>query len=143
MWGVIVTKIHVLDNEISIYTLNNEDYICITDIARYKDPDNTDDLIRNWIRNRNTIEFLGIWEHLNNPDFKPVEFDGFRKRAGLNSFTLTPKQWIEKTSAIGLISKPGRYGGTYAHKDTAYEFASWIYRGIQTLTYQRIPAAQR
>jgi hypothetical protein len=85
----------------------------------------------------------GIWERLNNPDFKPVEFDGFRKRAGLNSFALTPRQWIEKTSAIGLISKPGRYGGTYAHKDTAYEFASWIYRGIQTLTYQRIPAAQR
>jgi hypothetical protein len=121
-----MTKIHVLDNEISIYTLNDEDYICITDIARYKDPDNTDDLIRNWIRNRNTIEFLGIWERLNNPDFKPVEFDGFRKLAGLNSFTLTPKQWIEKTSAIGLISKPGRYGGTYAHKDIAYEFASWI-----------------
>jgi hypothetical protein len=121
-----MAKIHVLDNEISIYTLNNEDYICITDIARYKDPDHTDDLIRNWIRNRNTIEFLGIWEHLNNPDFKPVEFDGFRKLAGLNSFTLTPRQWIEKTSALGLISKPGRYGGTYAHKDIAYEFASWI-----------------
>ena len=121
-----MTKIHVMDNEISIYTLNDEDYICITDIARYKGPDNTDDLIRNWIRNRNTIEFLGIWERLNNPDFKPVEFDGFRKLAGLNSFTLTPKQWIERTSAIGLISKPGRYGGTYAHKDIAIEFASWI-----------------
>ncbi|MEN6443833.1 MAG: KilA-N domain-containing protein [Methanoregula sp.] len=121
-----MTKIHVLDNEISIYTLNEEDYICITDIARYKDPDNTDDLIRNWLRNRNTIEFLGVWERLNNPDFKPVEFDGFRKLAGLNSFTLTPKQWIERTSAIGIISKPGRYGGTYAHKDIAYEFASWI-----------------
>jgi len=121
-----MAKIHVLDNEISICTLNNEDYICITDIARYKDPEHTDDLIRNWIRNRNTIEFLGIWEHLNNPDFKPVEFDGFRKIAGLNSFTLTPRQWIEKTSAIGIISKPGRYGGTYAHKDIAYEFASWI-----------------
>ena len=121
-----MAKIHVLDNEISICTLNNEDYICITDIARYKDPEHTDDLIRNWIRNRNTIEFLGIWEHLNNPDFKPVEFDGFRKIAGLNSFTLTPRQWIEKTSAIGIISKPGRYGGTYAHRDIAYEFASWI-----------------
>ncbi|NVM23204.1 MAG: KilA-N domain-containing protein, partial [Desulfobacterales bacterium] len=96
------------------------------DIARYKNSDRTDDLIRNWLRNRNTIEFLGIWEHLNNPDFKPVEFDGFRKQAGLNSFTLTPKQWIEKTNAIGLISKAGRYGGTYAHKDIAFEFASWI-----------------
>ena len=125
-WRAIMAKIHVLDNEISIYTLNDEDYICITDIARYKDPDRTDYIIQNWLRNRNTIEFLGIWERLNNPDFNPIEFDGFRKLAGLNSFTLTPKQWIEKTSAIGLISKPGRYGGTYAHKDIAYEFASWI-----------------
>jgi len=121
-----MTKIQVLDNEISIYTFNDEDYICITDIARYKDPDRTDYIIQNWLRNRNTIEFLGIWERLNNPDFNPIEFDGFRKLSGLNSFTLTPKQWIERTSAIGLISKPGRYGGTYAHKDIAYEFASWI-----------------
>ena len=85
-----MAKINVLDNEISIYTLNNEDYICITDIARYKNPDNTDDLIRNWIRNRNTIEFLGIWEHLNNPDFKPVEFDGFRKLQGSTVSPLLP-----------------------------------------------------
>ncbi|MBW1795345.1 MAG: KilA-N domain-containing protein [Deltaproteobacteria bacterium] len=119
-------KIKVLEKEISLYSQKEEDYICITDIARYKHSDRTDDLIRNWLRNRNTIEFLGIWEHLNNPDFKPVEFDGFRKQAGLNSFTLTPKQWIEKTNAIGLISKAGRYGGTYAHKDIAFEFASWI-----------------
>jgi hypothetical protein len=83
-------------------------------------------LIQNWLRNRNTIEFLGIWERLNNPDFNPIEFDGFRKQAGLHSFTLTSRQWIEKTSAIGIISRPGRYGGTYAHKDIAYEFASWI-----------------
>jgi hypothetical protein len=83
-------------------------------------------LIRNWLRNRNTIEFLGIWEQLNNPAFKPVEFDGFKKQAGLNSFTLTPGQWIERTNAIGIISKPGRYGGTYAHKDIAFEFASWV-----------------
>ena len=85
-----------------------------------------DDLIRNWLRNRNTLEFLGIWEQLNNQDFNPVEFDGIKNQAGLNSFTLTPKQWIEKTSAIGLISKAGRYGGTYAHKDIAFEFASWV-----------------
>lgn len=121
-----MTKIHVLDKEISIYSLNDEDYISITDIARYKDPDRSDYIIQNWLRNRNTIEFLGIWERLNNPDFNPIEFDGFRKLAGLNSFNLTSKQWIERTSAIGLISKPGRYGGTYAHKDIAYEFASWI-----------------
>jgi len=124
--GNKMAKIHVLDNEISLRTINNEDYICITDIARYKDPERTDYLIQNWLRNRNTIEFLGIWERLNNPDFNPIEFDGFRKQAGLHSFTLTARQWIEKTAAIGIISKPGRYGGTYAHKDIAYEFASWI-----------------
>ncbi len=121
-----MSKIHVLNNEISINTINDEDYICITDIARYKDPDRTDYIIQNWLRNRNTIEFLGIWERLNNPDFNPIEFDGFKNQPGLNSFTLTPKHWIEKTSAIGLIAKPGRYGGTYAHKEIAYEFASWI-----------------
>ena len=118
--------IKVLEKEIAFYSQKQADYVCITDIARYKHSDRTDDLIRNWLRNRNTIEFLGIWEQLNNPDFKPVEFDGFKKQAGLNSFTLTPKQWIEKTNAIGLISKTGRYGGTYAHKDIAFEFASWI-----------------
>ena len=94
---------------ITVVLQNEEDYICLTDIAKYKNEDRSDDLIRNWIRNRNTIEFLGIWEQLNTPEFKPVEFDGFRKQAGLNSFTLTPKQWIEKTGAIGIISKPGRY----------------------------------
>src|SRR3989338_5134077 len=119
-------KIKVLDRDVAFYTYNESDYICLTDIARYKNSDRTDDLIRNWLRNRNTIEFLGIWEQLNNPGFKPVEFDGFRKQAGLNSFTLTPSQWIEKTHAIGIISKAGRYGGTFAHKDIAFEFASWI-----------------
>ena len=121
-----MSKINVLNKEVTIYQQNDEDYICITDIARYKNVENTDDLIRNWLRNRNTIEFLGIWEQLNNPGFNPVEFDGFKKQAGLNSFTLTPKQWIEKTGAIGIISKAGRYGGTFAHKDIAFEFASWI-----------------
>jgi hypothetical protein len=121
-----MAKIKVKGSEVTVVTRNEEDYICITDIARYKNPDRTDDLIRNWLRNRNTIEFLGIWEQLNNPAFKPVEFDGFRKQAGLNSFTLTPSQWIERTNAIGIISRPGRYGGTYAHKDIAFEFASWV-----------------
>ncbi len=119
-------KLQVLENDIATVTRGGFEYICITDIARYKNPDRTDDLIRNWLRNRNTIEFLGIWEQLNNPNFKPVEFDGFRTQAGLNSFTLTPKQWIEQTAAIGLISKAGRYGGTFAQKDIAFEFASWI-----------------
>lgn len=120
------TSIEVRGTAISIVSQEDADYICLTDIARYKNPDHTDDLIRNWIRNRNTVEFLGMWEQLNNPDFNPVEFDGIRMQAGLNSFTLTPKQWIEKTGAVGIISKTGRYGGTYAHKDIAFEFASWI-----------------
>lgn len=119
-------KIQVLSRDVTIVSVKDEDYICLTDIARYKSQEGTDDLIRNWLRNRNTVEFLGIWEQLYNPGFKPVEFDGFRKQAGLNSFTLTPKQWIEKTGAIGIISKAGRYGGTYAHKDIAFEFAAWI-----------------
>ncbi|MCY2992611.1 MAG: KilA-N domain-containing protein [Planctomycetota bacterium] len=121
-----MAKIKVLSKEITIQTRHKEDYISLTDIARYKDSYETDDLIRNWLRNRNTIEFLGIWEQLNNPDFNPVEFDGFRKQAGLNSFSLTPKQWIQKTNAIGIVSSAWRYGGTYAHKDIAFEFASWI-----------------
>jgi hypothetical protein len=119
-------KLQVLDHEIATEARQGIEYICITDIARYKNPDRTDIIIGNWLRNRNTIEFLGLWEQLNNPDFKPIEFDGFRKQAGLNSFTLTPKQWIENTGAIGIISKAGRYGGTFAQKDIAFEFASWI-----------------
>ena len=101
-------------------------YISLTDIAKHKEPDRSDHVIQNWMRNRNTIDFLGVWERLNNADFKPLEFEGFRNRAGLNSFVLTPRQWIDATHAIGLVSKPGRYGGTYAHKDIAFEFASWI-----------------
>ena len=121
-----MNKITVLNKDIELFTLKKEDYICLTDIARYKNQDRSDDIIKNWLRNRNTIEFLGMWETINNSNFNPVEFDGFRKLAGLNSFILTAKQWIEKTGAIGIISKPGRYGGTYAHKDIAFEFAAWI-----------------
>jgi len=120
------TKIKVLSHEVTVKRVNQDDYICITDIARYREPGRTDHVIQNWMRNRNTIEFLGIWEQLNNPGFKPVEFEGFKNRAGLNSFVLTPKQWIEKTGAIGIVSKKGRYGGTFAHRDIAFEFASWI-----------------
>lgn len=119
-------RLQVLEQEIKTYAEQTIEYISITDIARYKNPERTDIIVGNWLRNRNTIEFLGVWEQLNNPDFKPIEFDGFRKQAGLNSFTLTPKQWIEQTKAIGLTSKSGRYGGTYAQKDIAFEFASWI-----------------
>jgi len=122
----MTSKLQVLEQNIATYIKDDIEYICITDIAKYKNDKRTDDLIRNWLRNRNTIEFLGIWEQLNNPNFNPVEFDGFKKEAGLNSFTLTPKQWIAKTNAIGIVSKAGRYGGTYVQKDIAFEFASWI-----------------
>jgi hypothetical protein len=118
--------VSVKGTDITVLVHGEEDFISLTDIARHRNPDHTDDLVRNWLRNRNTIEFLGIWESLNNPGFKPVEFDGFRRQAGLNSFALTPKQWIEATSAVGIVSKRGRYGGTFAHKDIAFEFASWI-----------------
>lgn len=119
-------KIKVQGTFITVSDGQIEDYISLTDIARYKDALNTDDIIKNWLRNRNTIELLGFWETIYNPDFKPVEFDGFRKQAGLNSFVMTPKKWIESTNAIGITSKSGRYGGTFAHKDIALEFASWI-----------------
>ena len=118
-----MAKIKVLDQDISVV---KDDYISLTDIAKYKDTQEANDIIRNWIRNRNTIEFLGIWEKIHNNDFKPTEFDGFRKQAGLNSFTMSSKQWIESTGAIGIVAKSGRYGGTYAHPDIAFEFASWI-----------------
>jgi hypothetical protein len=100
--------IEVKGTTVSVVNTDVDDYISLTDISRFKKSDRTDDLIRNWLRNRNTIEFLGIWETLHNPDFKPVEFDGFRKEAGLHSFTLTPKQWISKTNAVGITSKAGR-----------------------------------
>lgn len=118
-----MSKLIVKDQEVRLTT---NDYISLTDIAKSKNPDEPNDLIRNWLRNRNTIEFLGLWEQLNNPNFKPVEFDGFRKEAGLNSFTMSPNKWISTTNAAGVISKSGRYGGTYAHKDIAFEFATWI-----------------
>jgi len=114
----------VKGTEISIFQNQHSHYLSLTDIARYKDAQNTDDIIKNWLRNRNTIELLGFWETIYNPDFKPVEFDGFRKQAGLNSFVMTPKRWIESTNAIGITSKAGRYGGTFAHKDIPFEFGS-------------------
>lgn len=119
-------KIAVKGTEIAIFKAKMDDYISLTDIAKYKDASHTDSIIQNWLRNRNTIELLGFWEQMYNPNFKPLEFEGFRKQAGLNSFVLTPKRWIETTNAIGIISKSGRYGGTFAHKDIAFEFASWI-----------------
>ncbi len=119
-------KINVQGTEIAVIRRDDEDFISLTDIAKSRNAEHPDDLIRNWLRNRNTLELLGIWEQLHNPDFNPVEFDGIKKLAGLNSFTLTPKQWIDKTGAAGIVSKAGRYGGTYAHRDVAFEFASWV-----------------
>jgi hypothetical protein len=117
------SKIEVENKIISIVQQNEQDYICLTDMVREEEGS---DHIRNWMRNRNTVEFIGLWEVLNNPNFKHVEFDTFRKQAGLNNFNLTPKKWIEATGAIGIVSKSGRYGGTYAHKDLAFEFGAWI-----------------
>jgi len=113
---------------LQIYTFNQgkEDFISLTDIARYKNAEATADVVKNWMRSRSTIEFLGIWEQINNENFKLVEFDQFRKDAGLNSFVLSPQKWIEKTNAVGLISRSGNGGGTFAHKDIAFEFATWI-----------------
>ena len=118
--------IAVRGTAITVLSQRDEDYISLTDIAKHKEPNRSDHVIQNWMRNRNTIEFLGVWERLNNADFKPLEFEGFRNKAGLNSFVLTPRQWTDATHAIGLVSKSGRYGGTYAHKDIAFEFAAWI-----------------
>ena len=119
-------SIHAKGTDIAVLSNgNSDDYISLTDIARYKS-DAPDDVIKNWMRNRDTIEFLGLWEQLNNPEFKPVEFDGFRTQAGSNAFTMSPKKWIDGTGAVGIISKAGRYGGTFAQKDIAFEFASWI-----------------
>jgi hypothetical protein len=119
-------KMDVKGTEITVLKTETEEFISLTDIARHKDAEHMDTIIQNWMRNRNTIELLGFWESIYNPNFKPLEFEGFRKQAGLNSFVMTPKRWIESTNAMGIISKSGRYGGTFAHKDIAFEFASWI-----------------
>ncbi|MFH1187825.1 MAG: KilA-N domain-containing protein [bacterium] len=112
---------------VNFFSQKEEDYISLTDIAKYKNKEFPADVVKNWMRTKSTIEFLGIWEKINNPDFKLVEFDQFWKNAGGNSFVLSPNKWVEKTNAAGIISKAGRYGGgTFAHKDIAFEFASWI-----------------
>jgi hypothetical protein len=116
----------VKDMTINFFSQKEEDFISITDIAKYKNSDSPADVIKNWLRTKNTIEFLGFWEKINNPDFKLVEFDQFWQNAGANTFVLSPHKWIDSTNAIGIISKPGKNGGTFAHKDIAFEFASWI-----------------
>lgn len=123
----VKSKIHAKDVEISVITyLNNEDYISLTDIARYRNPEYPGYVIQNWLRNRSVIEFLGLWEELNNKNFNYLEFEAIKSEAGANSFVLTPKKWIEKTHAVGMTSKQGRYAATFAQKDIAFEFASWV-----------------
>jgi len=122
----MTNKVKVLGTEVSISHHEREDYISLTDIARYKNPDHPADVIKNWTRSKDTLEFLGLWERINNPLFKVVEFDQFRHQAGSNSFVLSPQKWIDTTDAVGIISSSGRYGGTFAHKDIAFEFASWV-----------------
>lgn len=122
-----INKINVQNIEISVVSSHGDDFICITDIAKSKESESrAADIIKNWIRNRATLEFLGTWEQLNNPDFKVVEFDHFKMQAGLPSFVLGPGTWVEKTNAKGIYVKHGKYGGTYAHKDIAFEFCSAI-----------------
>jgi len=119
-----VSKINVEGSEISIIAIDDKDYISLTDMVR--NIENGLALIEKWLRNKNTIEFLGIWEEMYNPDFNSLEFEGIKNEAGLNRFVLSVKQWVEKTNSIGIVAKAGRYGGTYAHKDIAFEFASWV-----------------
>ena len=118
--------INVKGTEIVLFQDKKEDFISLTDIARYRDIERSDYILQNWMRNRSTIEFIGLWEQFNNPDFNSIEFDGIKNMSGSNSFSLTPKRWIEATNAIGIVSKTGRYGGTFAHRDIAFEFATWI-----------------
>jgi hypothetical protein len=121
------TKIKVKGTEIILITNNQDDFLSLTDIAKAKNPDEPRYVVQNWMKTRFTVEFLGFWEILHNPHFNRVEFDTFKNEAGSNSFVLTPQKWIDSTKAIGMVTKAGRYGGgTFAHKDIAFEFASWI-----------------
>ena len=118
--------INVKGSKIVVYEDNEQDFISLTDIARFRDSERSDYILQNWMRNRSTIDFIGLWEQFNNPVFNSIEFDGIKNMSGSNSFSLTPKRWIETTNAIGIVSKTGRYGGTFAHKDIAFEFATWL-----------------
>jgi hypothetical protein len=119
-------EIQILDTKVSFFTTDIDEYISLTDIARHRDAERSDYILQNWLRNRNTLDFIGLWEQFYNPDFNSIEFDGIKSLAGTNSFSITPKRWIEVTKSIGIISKTGRYGGTFAHRDIAFEFATWL-----------------
>ena len=124
---IIKTEIIVKDTSIRVMRIGNTDYISITDLAKFKDSERFDYIIQNWLRSKHTLEYVGTWELLYNPNFNSIEFDGFKNEAGTHSFVMTPKRWINSTNAIGIVSKQGRYNsGTFAHPDIAFEFASWI-----------------
>ena len=138
-------KISVENTTVTILRFKESDFLSLTDIAKRK-TEEPSAVIGNWMRNRNTIEYLGIWETLYNPDFKPLEFEGFKKEAGLNAFTLSPLKWVTSTNATGIIVKSGRYGGTYAHRDIAFKFASWISVEFELYLYkefQRLKAQEQ
>ncbi|MDR1033747.1 MAG: KilA-N domain-containing protein [Bifidobacteriaceae bacterium] len=139
-------KITAQGTEITVLSHGtDDDFISLTDIARYKNKEEPNVVVANWLRNRNTLEFLGIWEHIHNPNFKPLEFEGFRKDAGLNAFTMSPMKWVNSTSAIGINVRAGRGGGTFAHKDIAFKFATWISVEFELYVikdYQRLKADQ-
>ncbi|MCQ2189712.1 MAG: KilA-N domain-containing protein [Paludibacteraceae bacterium] len=138
-----MAKITVENSEITVVKVNDEDYLSLTDMMKANDGDF---FFHNWLRNRNTIEFLGVWEKVYNPDFNSVEFDRIKSMAGLNNFRISAKEWIESTNAIGLIAKAGRYGGTYAHKDLAMEFAMWIspeFKVYLIREFQRLKEAEQ
>lgn len=141
-----MAKLIVKDNTIKTINKDGVDHICITDIAKQKNNGDPNGIIGNWLRNRNTIEFLGIWESLYNPNFNPIEFEGFRKEAGLNAFTMSPTKWVESTNAIGIKAMSGRYGGTYAISDIAFEFASWVsveFKLYLVREFQRLKAEEQ
>ena len=135
-----MTKIKVQNTEVTVIIYDDKDYISLTDMVR--NIENGLALIEKWLRNKNTIEFLGIWEEMYNPDFNSPEFEGIKNEAGLNRFILSVKQWVEKTNSKGLIAKAGRYGGTYAHKDIAFEFASWVSPQFKLYLLKELEQAQ-
>ena len=141
-----MAKVIVKNTDITVLKINEADYISLTDIAKSRDTERTDYILQNWMRLRNTIDFLGLWETFYNPDFNPIEFDGFRNACGANSFSLTAKKWIESTGAIGIVSRSGRYGGTFAHHDIAFEFATWIspeFKFYLITEYQRLKSEEK
>ena len=139
-------EIIVRDVTIKTMNINGMDYICITDIARQKNPNEPKDVVKNWMRQKNTLEYLGLWERLNNPNFKGVEFDPLLAEAGSNSFTMSPSRWVELTAAIGIITKNGAGGGTFAQRDIAFKFANWVsveFELYLVMEFQRLKAEEQ